>query len=190
VLEAPAYLVVGRGRWAALIREILLKINRHTTILAETRLTSGEPNVAYQKRLERAMTSSGAAIVWLCVPFGPWILTMATAAMNAGLDVVAECPWLLPEKDSETLSQLQQKAQRVLGVHYEYCLLDQVQGWRQEFGGGESCTFNGIFELARAGRHALAAELQLGSHLLAIQRYAVPLPNRGQENGVAHQKRS
>jgi predicted dehydrogenase len=176
----PAYLVVGRGRWATLIKQILLKQKRTVAILENSRMNGGEQSAAYQNRLEAKMMSSGAAIAWLCVPFGPWVLTMAAAAMNAGLDVVAECPWLWPLRDSESLIVLQEKQRRVLGVHYEYCLLEQLQEWRKEFQDGEGCTFHGAFELSRAARHSLRAELQLGSHLLAIRRYAVPAAAVGQ----------
>jgi hypothetical protein len=172
--ENPIYLVVGRGRWASLIQAILLQEHRHAVILNESRIESKESSAAYQQRLEKAMLASGASVAWVCVPFGSWTPLIVAAAMHSGLDVIAECPWLCSPEITESLRGLEQKEKRLLSVHYEYCLLDEMKQWQSRFAGGAECTFNGTFEISRPAKYGSIAELQLGSHLLAMRRFAVP----------------
>jgi len=94
--------------------------------------------------------------------------------MHAGLDVIAECPWLCPPTITESLQVLEQTQQRFVSLHYEYCMLDELQSWQRRFAGGAACTFHGVFSISRPGRYGSVAALQLGSHLLAMRRFAVP----------------
>jgi hypothetical protein len=174
LVDKPSYLILGRGRWAGLIHNVLIQGERRVTRLEESRMRPDELESGYRARLTGEMAASGANIVWMCIPFGRWVPAIAAAALDCGLDVIAECPWLCPPEVSDSLLAVALKNRRLLGVHYEYCLLDEVHAWRNSFAGGKDCTFNGVFEISRAGRHGAVAELQLGSHLMAIRQYAVP----------------
>jgi hypothetical protein len=180
VPETPYYLVVGRGRWASLIHRVLQSERRQVAVFGETRIGVGESVGEYQTRLAQAMESSGASVAWLCLPFGSWIPTMSAAAMSSGLDVIAECPWLCTPEVTESLMSLEKKQGRILSVHYEYCMLDEIGAWCKEFRNGSGCRFNGIFKINRPGRHGSVASLQLGSHLLSMWRFGVPEATLGE----------
>src|SRR5690242_6704475 len=82
--EIPAYVILGRGRWAARMQSILAAENRRVESVGETRRAMAETDAAYRSRLAKAMGASGAQIAWLCVLPGPHIPLLIEAALDAG----------------------------------------------------------------------------------------------------------
>lgn len=172
--EGPAYAIVGRGRWAGRMRAILAGENRRVVEIVETRQIFGETDEAYRARLAEKLHASGAGVAWLCVLPGPHVVLMMDAALDAGLHVVAEKPWLCSRHVTEALASRARATNRVVGIHYEYCLLDEVQSWRATFFPGSGLRFRGHFFLNRRDHTGMDPMDNLGSHLLAICMYAVP----------------
>src|SRR5437762_10818961 len=91
--EAPAYVILGRGRWARKILPIIAGEKRSATVIEETRQRAAETSQAYVSRLAEAMKASRAHIAWLCVAPGPHVSLMVQAGLEAGLHVIVEKPW-------------------------------------------------------------------------------------------------
>lgn len=76
--------------------------------------------------------------------------------------------------DSHALAAQAHSKGALIGVHYEYCLLDGVESWRLQQKGGAALEFSGRFTTSRPDRLTIPAIENLGSHLFAIRTYAVP----------------
>jgi hypothetical protein len=172
--DAPRYVILGRGRWSGVVRKALESEGRSVEIFGETRRRAGESDAQYSTRLADSLGSSGARIAWVCVPPGSHVSAILRAALEAGLDAISESPWLCPLADARELQKIASGKSRLVAVHFEYCLLDEVESWRQNFRGGRGVTFGGRFSLSRANRHDIPALADLGCHLAAIRQYAVP----------------
>jgi predicted dehydrogenase len=160
----PAYAILGLGRWGAKMLSILEAAGRRVTAIAHSRREASESERSYTERLASSLAESGAQIAWLCVPPGPHIELMIRAAMEARTHVVIEKPWL----------GLTAAAGIIVGVHFEYCLLDEVESWRERFHGVQGLRFGGRFNVSRIDRLGIPPLVNLGCHLLAIRRYAAP----------------
>jgi hypothetical protein len=172
--ERWAYAVLGRGRWASKIASILEAGQRAVTSVADTRRAAEESDEAYVARLEAALRATGAQAAWLCVPPGPHVASMMRAAIMAGAHAIAEKPWLCSPDETEALADLAARNGVRLGVHFEYCLLDEVEDWRARYRDWTGLGFGGAFVINRPGSDHLPPLWSLGSHLFAIRRYAVP----------------
>jgi predicted dehydrogenase len=172
--EAPAYVILGRGRWAQKMRLIISGERRSVALIEEARQHPSESESAYVERLAAAMKASGARIAWLCVLPGPHVSSMIQAAMEAGLHVIVEKPWYGSREETEKLQSLASARGRVVAVHFEYLVLKEVERWREQFHPGEGCRYGGRFFLSRSDRSGIPAIDNLGCHLLAIREYAVP----------------
>lgn len=170
----PSYVILGRGRWAGRMHSILTGEGRPVTSIGDTRQARNENRETYRVRLAEKLSASGAQIAWLCVLPGPHVAAMAGAALDAGLHVVVEKPWLCSGPVTRSLAERARGAKRVVAIHYEYCLLDEVQKWRTQFFPGTGFSFGGQFFLNRKDHTGMQAIDNLGSHLLAIRAYAVP----------------
>jgi hypothetical protein len=168
----PEYAILGNGRWAGIVARILTQ-QAKVTIIPETRVLAGESDDAYQARMSSLLAGTGAQIAWICVPPNPHTLPMAAAAIDHGMHVIAEKPWVWGGAASRDLVALAQSRGVLVGVHYEYCLLDELQDWRSRFGGA-GLRFHGSFSTSRPNRLRLPAIENLGSHLFAIRAHAVP----------------
>ncbi|HMD39155.1 MAG TPA: hypothetical protein VKH15_07730 [Candidatus Acidoferrum sp.] len=175
--KGPAYVILGRGRWARRMQSILTAEGCRVTNIAEARRVFGENDSAYKSRLAEGMSASGAQIAWLCVLPGPHVAVMIEAALDAGLHVVVEKPWQGSQRVTEGLVAKAKSLRRVIAVHFEYCLLDEVQSWRRDFHPGKGLRFGGHFFLSRPNHMGISAMENLGSHLLAIHAYAVTQSN-------------
>lgn len=175
--ERWTYAVLGRGRWASKIRSILEAGQRAVTSIGDTRRAADESEEAYMTRLEAALRSTGAQAAWLCVPPGPHIACMMRAAIMAGAHAIAEKPWLCSRDETKALADLAARNAIRLGVHFEYCLLDEVEEWRTRYRDWTALRFGGAFAINRPGSDDLPPLVSLGSHLFAIRRYAVPNSN-------------
>jgi predicted dehydrogenase len=172
--EAPAYVILGRGRWAQRMRPIIAGENRTVAAIEETRQRPSESDSAYVARLAEAMKASAAQIAWLCVSPGPHVTRMIQAALEAGLHVIVEKPWYGSAGDTRRLQALAKAGRRLLAVHFEYLVLEEVENWRKKFHPGAGLRFGGHFFLNRPARHDISALDDLGCHLMAIREYAVP----------------
>jgi GFO/IDH/MocA oxidoreductase family protein len=172
--EAPAYVILGRGRWAKKIHPIIAAEGRTVTAIEETRQGSSEDTASYTSRLAEAMKASRAQIAWLCVPPGPHVSLMIQAALEAGLHVVAEKPWYGSADDTERLQTLAHAKRRLIAIHFEYLVHQEVQKWKTNFYPGAGVRFGGHFFLSRPDHTGIPAGDNLGSHLMAIHEFAAP----------------
>src|SRR5580700_3841413 len=101
--NAPAYVILGRGRWAARMQTILAAENRRVASIMETRQATGETDTAYRLRLSEAMTASNGQIAWLCVLPGHHVPIMIQAALDAGLHLIVEKPWQASQQVTSAL---------------------------------------------------------------------------------------
>jgi hypothetical protein len=174
MLDGRSYVILGRGRWARRMQYILQSEGRRVATNPEARRASGEGDAADRSRLAEAMRASDAQIAWLSVLPGPHIPIMIEAALDAGLHVVVEKPWQSSERETASLSARAKSLQRLIAVHFEYCLLEEVERWRRDFHPGTGLRFGGHFFLGRPDHTGMSATDNLGSHLHAIRAYGVP----------------
>ena len=172
--DGPAYVILGRGRWAKRMRPIVAGEGRNVVSIDETRQRPAEREAAYVSRLAEAMKASAAQIAWLCVLPGHHVTLMIQAALEAGLHVAVEKPWYGSPEDTQRLQSLAREKGRVVAIHYEYCVLEEVEEWRREFHPGVGLQLGGRFSQSRSDHTGLSAIDNLGCHLLAIREYAVP----------------
>lgn len=172
--EAPAYVILGRGRWAQKMRPIIAGEGRTVATIEETRQRPLESRQQYVTRLAEAMKASRAEIAWLCVSPGPHVSMMIQAALEAGLHVIAEKPWYGSAEDTERLQALARARRRLIGVHFEYLVHSEVEKLKSAFWPGSGLRFGGHFFLGRADHLGLPPMDNLGCHLFAIREFAVP----------------
>ncbi|HTV58751.1 MAG TPA: hypothetical protein VMJ93_07750 [Verrucomicrobiae bacterium] len=177
--EVPRYAILGRGRWSGVVQKALESEGRAVEILGGARRRPGESDSVYSSRLAESLAAPRASIAWICVPPGPHVSLMILAALRVGLDVIAESPWLCPPDVTRDLRKISAENNRLVGVHFEYCLLDEVESWRGDFGAGRGFTFGGRFVLGRANKQGIPPLADLGCHLAAIREYAVPESSLG-----------
>jgi hypothetical protein len=180
VSDAPAYVILGRGRWSRRMDSILADHGRPVATIEETRQRPDESELSYIARLAESMKKSAAEVAWLCVLAGPHVSRMIQAALEAGLHVVVEKPWFGTPGDTQRLQQLAEARARTLAVHFEYLMLDEVEQWRRAHHPGTDLHFGGKFFLSRPDLTDTPALDNLGSHLLAIREYACPSANIAQ----------
>jgi predicted dehydrogenase len=172
--EGPAYVILGRGRWAGKMRPIIAAEGRMVSTIAETRQAPSENDAAYASRFAEAMKSSSAQIAWLCVLPGPHVPLMIQAAVEAGLHVVVEKPWYGSPEVTQQLQTLARAKKRLLAIDFEYLLLEEVEKWRRDYHPGAGLQLGGRFFLSRADQTGISPIDNLGCHMLAIREYAVP----------------
>jgi hypothetical protein len=172
--EHPRYLIVGRGRWAARMRSILESEGRSVVSLDQSRRGPSEDEHGYSERLRSSFKGRAAQIAWLCVPPGSHIPTMIEAAVEAGLHVIVEKPWLCSAQETHRLESVARARNILVGIHYEYCMMEQVESWRREWSPGVGLHFAGRMTISRPNHIGLSALDNLGSHLLSIHQYCVP----------------
>jgi predicted dehydrogenase len=142
--------------------------------LESTRKQPAESDDQYVARIAESLHAARAQIVWLCVPPGSHIPCLLNAAIEAGVHAIVEKPWALSRSETKELIVAAEAKNIVIGVDFEYCLLDEIQAWRQRLRGGDGLSFEGQFHTSQPDRLGLPALENLGSHLLAIRRYAAP----------------
>lgn len=174
MVEGPAYVILGRGRWARKMLPIIAAEGRTVTAIEETRQRASEDTANYISRLSEAMKESQAQIAWLCISPGPHVSLMIQAALEAGLHIVAEKPWYGSVADTERLEALAHARCKLIAVHFEYLVHREVVKWRNTFYPGSGLRFGGRFFLSRPDHSGIPAIDNLGSHLMAIREFAVP----------------
>jgi hypothetical protein len=170
----PGYLIVGNGRWGARMHQMLVGKGRRADFAASTRKRDGETDGDFEGRMTAALRDTGAQIAWLCVAPGEHVPRLIRAALAAGLHVLVEKPWVCSRQETAELQEIARRAGLRTAVHFEFCMLEELQRWREEFGDGQGLTFGGVFEVSASDRLQIPAIHNLGSHLMAIHEYAVP----------------
>jgi predicted dehydrogenase len=172
--EAPAYVILGRGRWAKKMQPIIAREGRAVTSIEEARQRPSEAASAYVSRLAEAMKASRAQVVWLCVLPGPHVSLMIQGAVEAGLHVIVEKPWYGSAADTQRLQAVARAKRRLVAVHFEYLVHREVESWKKTFHPGGGVRFGGHFFLGRPDPSGIPAMDNLGCHLMAIREFAVP----------------
>ncbi|MDQ1410608.1 MAG: Oxidoreductase family, NAD-binding Rossmann fold [Acidobacteriaceae bacterium] len=172
--NAPAYLIVGRGRWGSRMHAMLAGEGRRAEFASGLRRKTGESSGAHESRLAQTFSDSSAQIVWLCVPPGAHLPVLIRAAFAAGLHVIVEKPWVYSREETTLLQDAAAKAGLKGGVHFEYCLLSEIENWRRQHKHESGLAFGGVFNVHAGDRLGIPPMQNLGSHLLAMREYAVP----------------
>jgi hypothetical protein len=172
--KGPAYLIVGGGRWGARMHAMLVGEGRCAEFASGLRREAKESSTAHESRLAQAFSDSSAQIVWLCVPPGAHVPTLIRAAFAAGLHVIVEKPWVYSREETARLQDAATKAGLKGGVHFEYCLLSEIENWRRQYEQQKDLEFGGIFNVRAADHLGISAMQNLGSHLMAMREYAIP----------------
>jgi Oxidoreductase family, NAD-binding Rossmann fold len=178
--SGPAYAIAGKGRWGQRMYALLDGEDRQVDFLLEVRQKDDEPDGAYVSRMAEQFRKSAAQVAWLCVPPGAHVPLLVRAALDAGLHVIVEKPWVYSAEETAALQQLAGQKARNIGVHFEYCFLPQVEGWRQRYGNEADLQFGGRFTVTASDRTGTPAMQNLGSHLLAMHAFAVPRSSIGE----------
>jgi len=155
------------------MRSILASENRSVALIEESRRAISENPDSYRDRLLSAYKRGRAQIAWLCVPPGEHIPPMIQAAIEAGLHVIIEKPWMCTAEETHQLQFLAKNRKLVLAIHYEYCLMQEVESWRQKWNGGNGLRFGGRIKVNRPDHIGLPPLDNLGSHLFSIHEYCV-----------------
>ena len=175
----PRYTVLGAGRWAGILAGILNKEGRGVAVLSGNRQAPDENTEAYLARQRRRLEDAGE-IVWIAVPPGPHVPLMVRAALEQGRHVIVEKPWLADAAESRALDDFAAARGLRCAVHYQYCLLDRVRELSVTLDQGAGWAFSGQFTIGRASLNGIAANLNLGSHLVSLWRDAFPKAARGE----------
>src|ERR1700733_9123246 len=131
--NAPAYLIVGKGRWGARMHAMLVGEGRRAEFAPGLCRGTGESSDAHESRLAQTFSDSSAQIAWLCVPPGEHVPTLIRAAFAAGLHVIVEKPWIYSREETTKLQDAASKARLQSAVHFEYCLLSEIENWRRRY---------------------------------------------------------
>src|SRR5262249_5232237 len=153
---------------------ILAGEGRAVRFVEETRQRAEECGDDYRARLGSGFRASGAHVAWLCVPPGEHVPAMLNASLDSGLNVMVEQPWVMGGQDTQAWIARAAQLGRLIGVHYEYCLLDDLAAWKCSYEEGRGCEFGGVFHHSRSGHLGLPAMDALGTHLLSMREFAVP----------------
>ena len=172
--NSPAYLIVGRGRWGARMHAMLTGEGRRAEFASGLRRQSNETSGAHESRLAQTFSHSSAQVAWLCVPPGAHVPTLIRAAFAAGLHAIVEKPWIYTPAETTGLQGAATRAGLKGGVHFEYCLLSEIENWRRQYEQQDGLEFGGTFNVHAADHLEISAMQNLGSHLVAMREYAVP----------------
>lgn len=172
--KTPGYLIVGKGRWGVRMQQMLVGEGRRADFAADYRQMGGEPGEECEARMAAAFHSSGAQIAWLCVTPGVHVPLLIRAALAAGMHVLVEKPWVYSQEETAALQEIARHAGLQTAVHFEFCMLAELEKWRREFADREGLRFVGIFDVSAADRSKILVMQNLGSHLVAMHEYAVP----------------
>jgi Oxidoreductase family, NAD-binding Rossmann fold len=170
----PAYLIVGKGRWGARMHGMLVGEGRRAEFASGLRRQSNESSGAHESRLAQAFPDSSAQIAWLCVPPGAHVPILIRSAFAAGLHVIVEKPWVYSREETALLQDTATRAGLKGGVHFEYCLLSEIENWRRQYEQQDGLEFGGTFNVHAADHLGISAMQNLGSHLMAMREYAIP----------------
>jgi predicted dehydrogenase len=111
--------MLGRGRWAKRLSQILWSEGRTVTPIPNLRQQPDEITSAYISRLTASLQASGAKIAWISTLPGPHVSHMIEASVLAGLDTIVEKPWDASRAETLRLRDLALARNRLVAFHYE-----------------------------------------------------------------------
>jgi Oxidoreductase family, NAD-binding Rossmann fold len=153
---------------------MLVGEGRRAEFASGLRRGTNESSGAYESRLTQTFSDTSAQIAWLCVPPGDHVPTLIRAAFAAGLHIIVEKPWIYSSRETTLLQDNATKAGVQGGVHFEYCLLSEIENWRRQYAQQHGLAFGGTFNVHTSDRLGISAMQNLGTHLMAMREYAVP----------------
>jgi hypothetical protein len=156
------------------MQAMLLGEGRRAEFAPGLRREANENSGAHEARLAQTFSDSRAQIVWLCVPPGAHVPALIRAAIAAGLHVIVEKPWVYSREETALLQGAATRAALKDGVHFEYCLLSEIENWKRQYDQQNGLEFGGTFNVHAANRLGISSMQNLGSHLMAMREYAVP----------------
>jgi hypothetical protein len=166
------YAVVGSGRWGRAIQSILQGMGRSAKMIVGTRRGSQETSSDYLDRLRTTFQCVDAEIAWVCVPPGPNGLEIVRSVVESGMHTVVEKPWTYDVDQTRILKNAAERNGTVLGVHFQYCFLEELGRISNTLADRQSWRFDASFVIPRENRLGMPAGQNLGCHLIAIhQRY-------------------
>src|ERR1700722_7124794 len=112
--ETLTYVVVGQGRWAGVMQRVLTGEGRGVSVVPDARPRNGESDVEHVARIAADLKFSGAQVAWFCLKPGPHIALVLRAALDVGLHVVVEKPWLCDGQGTDELAE-RARARGVVG---------------------------------------------------------------------------
>ena len=62
---------------------------------------------------------------------------MIRAAFAAGLHVIVEKPWIYSREETTLLRDAATRAGLKVRVHFEYCMLSEIENWRRQYEQGK-----------------------------------------------------
>lgn len=172
--NTPGYLIVGKGRWGVRMQQMLMSDGRRADFAAGYRRMAGESDEDFEARMAAAFRESDAQIAWLCVTPGAHVPQLVRATLAAGMHVLVEKPWVYSREVTEGLQEIACRAGLQTAVHFEFCMLAELEKWRREFADRVGLSFGGIFDVSAADRSKIPVMQNLGSHLVAMREYAAP----------------
>ena len=170
----PAYIIAGKGRWGTRMHALLVGEGRRVEFAPSSRREAGESDADYEAGVSRGFAVCAAQIAWLCVPPGAHVPPLIRAAITAGLHVIVEKPWTYSREETAELQRAAEAKNLKIGVHFEYCLLSEVERWRREYARRADLRFSGTFTTSASDHNGISPMQNLGSHLFSIWAYAVP----------------
>lgn len=171
--DKPRYTILGSGRWAHILVEILNGIGRQAAMIGSIRRQPDESDISYRARLTDRLSGAGD-IVWIAVPPGPHSVAMVEAALDAGRHIIVEKPWPADPSQSRFIETRAAMLGLRCAVHFQYLFLDAIQSLRATGNDGADMVFSGQFTIARASANGVPAGPNLGSHLVSLWRVAFP----------------
>jgi predicted dehydrogenase len=169
----PGYAVLGAGRWGVMIGGILERMGRRATVIGGLRRNVGESDAAHARRVAD-MIPDDAGSVWIAVPPGPHSSMLVEVAIGAGRNVLIEKPWPAARPASRALDERARAAGLRVAVHFQYLELSEIVAANRALERGRGLSFAGTFTIGRAARNGIPPLPNLGSHLLALWRWAFP----------------
>ena len=174
------YAVIGSGRWGSVIHQILGGMGRESVLVSGNRQRQSETSSEYASRLRQTLADTKAAIAWLCVSPGPHVAQIIGRAMENGMQIIVEKPWLSSRQETEDIIQAAAAADISIGIDYEYCFLEELDSVFASVGEGTGWELSGKFVIARENRLKIPASQNLGCHLVAIQKLYCPSVDVGE----------
>jgi Oxidoreductase family, NAD-binding Rossmann fold len=156
------------------MQAMLVNEGRRAEFVSGLRRNTDETSSVHQSRLAQTFSDSSAQVVWLCVPPGVHVPILIRAAFAAGLHVIVEKPWVYSREETASLQDAASAAGLKGSVHFEYCLLSEIENWRRQYEQQDGLEFGGTFNVHAADHLGISAMQNLGSHLMAMREYAIP----------------
>lgn len=164
------YAVVGAGKWGERLVDTLSKCTDCQVLSIQlSRRANHETEEDYRDRINATFEPycDKIDLVWLAVSPGDQE-HLVLCAINAGFHVIIEKPWMVGKAASENLSELALNMNVQVGVHFQYCYLEELAEI-SKYANNAGFTFNATFTIAGGNRLNIDPWFNFGTHLLAMK---------------------